>query len=86
MDQQKTITECLIESCLWTADITPEGVELVNVAPTPDSGTVFRAIVENHERIIRAHLETHTLLEWVQEVARLRDELQTAKRDAPEVN
>jgi hypothetical protein len=78
MEQPKAIAECPIESCRWTTDITPEEVELVNIAPSPDPGTVFRAIVDNHERIIRAHLETHSLLDWVQEVTRLRTALDEA--------
>lgn len=75
--------ECPIGSCEWTRD---------DPGPDPSEGTgetigqaaenAVRAYLLRAESAIREHLETHPLLEWAQEVMRLRDQAWRADRDA----
>ena len=69
---------CPIESCAWTFE---------ENAPTrgeerffDSSAELFAEIAKRADDLIRQHLETHTLLEWVQEVTRLRSELEDERR------
>jgi hypothetical protein len=85
MPQPKDIAKCPIESCPWTLDI--ESSRTGVFTPVPDTETLFHDIAKRADSVIRAHLETHTLLEWVQEVTRLRnalDEATAENDDAPD--
>jgi hypothetical protein len=77
----QTIVSCPIRSCTWTSNFTQTPANPVTVAPTTDIYAILHAVLANHEAVIREHLETHTLLEWVQEVTRLREELEAAQRE-----
>jgi hypothetical protein len=80
--QSKLIAECPIESCTWTLDTSaPTGKEERFFDSAAELFAEYAKVVDD---LIRAHLETHTLLEWVQEVTRLRGELEEARRDAPD--
>lgn len=78
----QTIASCPIESCRWTLDITgtksPDGT----VREYPDSASLFRAVTKAYDDAIRVHLETHSLVEWVQDVMRLRGERDEARSRA----
>jgi len=63
--------------------------------PAGNTGTLSEAIEQGTfavmrdwyvgaERVIEAHLKTHSLMEWVQEVQRLGDALHRAKLGGPE--
>lgn len=76
--------ECPVESCPWNRD-----------DPGPDPGDCqgetldaavragMLAYALRTEAVVRAHLETHSLLEWVQEVMRLRGERDQALAAQP---
>jgi len=67
------VYECPLAACPWKGtDPPPEPGEAI----TSEAG-IWRFIRDRAmaaEGIVKAHLETHTLLEWVQEVARLREQ------------
>jgi hypothetical protein len=66
--------ECPIGSCEWTRDDTgPEVGEGAGGTIEEAAASALRAYLLRAETAVRAHLETHSLLEWVQELARLRD-------------
>lgn len=73
-----TRRECPIDPCKWVWD-EPEP-ELPDIGADPY--TVLRARLAGTESVIRAHVETHPLLDWVQEVMRLRGELDRERRDS----
>ena len=78
------IYHCPLEACEWTHAEPPPGAEIAE-APSPlagDARTLEEAIAESTfaamrdwlmgaERILTAHLKTHSLLEWVEEISRL---------------
>jgi hypothetical protein len=68
----RIISYCPLPACSWQHEdpVLPEG----------SGATMDEAVADitaKHfvglEKIVKAHLETHALLEWVQELARLRD-------------
>jgi len=61
--------ECPIGPCPWTWD-EPEP-ELPGIGADPYALLISRAT--GAESVVKAHLETHALIEWVTELARLRD-------------
>lgn len=71
------LAHCPIESCPWILDI--EASRTGVFTQVPDTATLLEAIRKNADGAIRQHLETHTLPEWVQEVSRLRGELEAAR-------
>lgn len=82
---------CPLSSCEWTHDRTPGEATHTppgGVSPLRDGppATLQEAIADaayailladllEVESVLREHLETHTLLEWVQEVTRLQSEV-----------
>lgn len=77
----QTIASCPVGSCTWTFDVTPARLDL----GSPNDPTMtMSAYWVNSESAIRQHLETHTLLEWVQEVMRLREALDKATAEDDE--
>lgn len=82
----ETIAECPIRPCPWTfryseimtsAEVRQVWADLE--ADTPfDPADPFRLHVKAVNAVIERHLEAHTLVEWVREVARLRGELAEA--------
>lgn len=85
----ETVMECPITSCRWElrygatlpAEVHQAAADLEPDTPF-DPADPFRLHVKAVNTVIERHLETHTLLEWVQEVARLRGELAEATADA----
>lgn len=84
--EQVTRFECPIADCPWTYDYPGPAAddhdEQVRVEPEDDEllmSAVARTIVQRLGGIIREHLETHSLEEWVREVMRLRDRLRHAE-------
>lgn len=72
-----TTTPCPLSTCTWTLE--KDGTEPAGHKPRAvEPEDVFREIATTTEAIIRQHLETHSLLEWVQEVTRLRAALDEA--------
>jgi hypothetical protein len=69
---------CPIGPCKWTWDA-PDS-ELPDLYANPSA--LLAAHFANAEGVLRAHVETHSLLEWVQEVTSLQAELRREKRDA----
>jgi len=70
--------ECPLPDCGWThGEFPPAPGNLEPMAATFDRATVMlaRQFARGAEQGIRAHLETHELVEWVQEVSRLRAEV-----------
>jgi len=69
-----TIYECPLAACPWkgTGPPPPPGEAITSDA---DIWRFLRDRAMAAEEVVRAHLETHTLLEWAQEVMRLREEL-----------
>ena len=64
--------------CEWThGQFPPAAGDLEPLPATFDGATVMlaRQFALGAEQGIRAHLETHTLVEWVREVMRLRGEV-----------
>lgn len=77
--QTEAFAECPIGSCTWTLDQSaPTGGERRFF---DSAAELFAEYAKVADGIIRAHLETHTLEEWVREVMRLCGEL--AKAAAP---
>lgn len=80
---QVTRYGCPIGSCDWTHDDGGPSIPAAYIPEgLPDPGVVATAHAMNLEGIVREHLETHPLIEWAREVARLRDESQRGSRDA----
>jgi hypothetical protein len=74
--QQITRYTCPIDSCGWVHDDPgPFQRELVEAGDPHD---VVRQHFLAMEDLVREHLETHSLLEWAQEVDRLKAELRAA--------
>lgn len=66
---------CPLSSCPWTLE--KDGAEPAGHKPRiVEPENVAREIAMAADAIIREHLETHALLEWVQEVTRLRAQLE----------
>ena len=70
-----TIYECPLSACSWTYAQVPLTVE--QLAASMDEPVIVTALrqVMPAENAIREHLETHTLLEWTQEIMALRYDL-----------
>jgi len=78
--------ECPIGSCPWTRDDPgPDASEGTGETIEQAAANAVRVYLLRAESAIREHLETHSLLEWAQEVMRLRGELDREKRDASAV-
>lgn len=68
--------ECPIGDCEWVHDDPGPDPSKAQGATTGEA--VFNLLQEHMaglELVVRAHLETHSLLEWVTEVMRLREQL-----------
>lgn len=88
-----TIYGCPLEACEWTHAEPPPGTVMAE-APSPPAGnaaTLDEAITESAfatvrdwltgaDRVAGAHLKTHSLIEWVQEVGRLQRDVTDAHR------
>ena len=73
--------ECPLGSCGWTReDPGPDASEGTGETIEQAAANAVRAYLLRAETAIREHLETHSLLEWAQEVMRLRGELDREKR------
>lgn len=66
---------CPLSTCSWTCDES----EAIAAEEEPPAGPwtsafdAFASILGTVERALKQHLETHTLLEWVSEISRLRE-------------
>ena len=91
------VWHCPLSSCGWTYAQPPPGSEIAEVpsAPAGNAGTLGEAIEQGAfavvrdwylgaERVIEAHLKTHSLVEWAQEVQWLHEALYRAKLGGPE--
>lgn len=76
-----TIYECPLAACPWkgTDPPPPPGEAITSDA---DIWRFIRDRAMAAEEVVRAHLETHSLLEWAQEIMRLRGELDRERRDS----
>jgi hypothetical protein len=80
-----TVYECPLAACPWKGtDPPPERDEVI--ASEADVWRVMRDRAVAAEEVVRAHLETHSLLEWVQEVMRLRGELTATLESLDDAN
>ena len=83
-----TVWHCPLSSCEWMYAQPAPGTEIAETpsAPAGSAGTLSEAIEQvafaavmdwylGAERVLEVHLRTHSLLEWVQEVQRLREAL-----------
>lgn len=83
-----TIYHCPLEACEWTYAQPPPGTEIAEMPSVPVgyAATLDEAISQGvfatmtdwlggADRVLEAHLKTHSLLEWVQEVTALRNDL-----------
>jgi hypothetical protein len=75
----RIILYCPLLACPWQHDgpPLPEGSGSAADEAVAD---VLAKHFAGLEEAVKAHLETHTLLEWVQELARLRDSVNTWSR------
>lgn len=80
--------ECPIEACSWWHD-EPDPIDGIDwtadeAALAESDGDFIPAIVmydaRRVDRILRGHFESHPLIDWVQEVAKLREQLAAAQR------
>ncbi len=75
--------ECPIGSCTWTHDTAgPDLSEGTGETIEEAAFSSVRAHLLRVESVVRDHLETHSLLEWVQEVMRLREDAGRTVRNA----
>lgn len=85
------VYHCPLEACEWTHAEPPPGTGITEAPSSPagNARTLDEAIAESTfatfsdwlmgvERVLKAHLKTHSLLEWAEEVGRL----QRAEADA----
>lgn len=73
---------CPIGPCPWTWDDPgPSGT----VASDDDITAILLEHAVAAEAIIRGHLETHSMLDWVTEISRLQQERQRAERDGDRI-
>jgi hypothetical protein len=74
-----TVYYCPLSACGWVhpeAPITPDEVAVTFGELAAD---VIGARLAAVEDAVREHLETHTLLEWVQEITRLRSAVEAGR-------
>jgi hypothetical protein len=76
---QVTQLHCPFSTCEWTLD--GRGPASPEVITFPDTDSLMTYLSRQVEGAIRAHLETHPLEEWAQEMMRLREELTEQSRD-----
>jgi hypothetical protein len=75
-----TVYQCPLSACEWTYTQIPLSVEqLAASMGEPVFLAALREIMPT-ENAIRDHLETHTLVEWVQEVQRLHDKAERPRQ------
>ena len=80
-----TLYRCPLPDCPWThGEFPPAAGDPEPLAATFDgaAATLARQLALGAEQGIRAHLETHTLVEWVQYISRLQDEAARLRRVA----
>jgi hypothetical protein len=75
------VYECPLAACPWKGTGPPPEQDEAIVSEA-DIWRFIRDRAMAAEEVVRAHLETHSLLEWAREVAALRGELNREKRDA----
>jgi hypothetical protein len=83
--QRATVYGCPIAACTWAhtmpyQDPCADGAATIEEA----SANAVRTHFTEAESVVRAHLETHSLLEWVTEITRLREQgagMVTVRRD-----
>ena len=77
-----TVYQCPLRTCTWTyADLSPVEQKLWGFFDMPPGIALIQEMAVL-EAGVEAHLETHSLLEWVTEIKDLRAELDKATADA----
>lgn len=81
-----SVTRLLCPLCDWHHDLRQGLPDLTGITGSSFDDMIRASIVRQNgmvESILQAHLETHSMLEWVKEASRLRSELDkvTEERD-----
>jgi hypothetical protein len=82
--QQATVYGCPLSGCKWS-HTEPHPTQYGGEGATIEEcvTNTLRVHFAEVEAVVQAHLETHPLLEWVQEVTRLRDQIASTAPAAP---